>query len=152
MSFWIGRCLETMNACEFLNSVRVLDSRIRMKMNQVASLRDSLTSPASPFGQEKVSGSKNVGAMGNSVALIIDIDKDIERLREELAMRQKEILYLLDQIKPEYAGVLFSYYIEGKSTKEIGTSRFLSRRQIQRLLKAGTVQFQSALDKHYASM
>ena len=35
-----------MNACEFLNSVRVLDSRIRMKMNQVASLRDSLTSPA----------------------------------------------------------------------------------------------------------
>ena len=135
-----------MMAFDYLDSLRTIEIRIQIKTRQAQHLRDTMSSITAPMDKEQVSHTKNVSAMQDTMAMVLDIEEEISELRNQLTKRRREILIILDQMKPEYACVLSGKFVERRSTKEIGNMLFLSKRQIERRLKDALDAFQLILN------
>lgn len=134
------------DARKYLESIRAAKMRIQLKLKRVQDLRDSLTSLTVPLDHDQVSHSRNVDIMADTVALIKDMEREIDQQTCALLTAKKEAYQLLDQIQPDYASILTSYYFEQKSTDELARLMHMSRRQAQRNLSAAIDAFQSVLD------
>ena len=135
-----------MMAFDYLDSLRTIEIRIQIKTRQAQHLRDTMSSITAPMDKEQVSHTKNVSAMQDTMAMVLDIEEEISELRNQLTKRRREILIILDQMKPEYASVLSGKFVERRYTKEIGNMLFLSKRQIERRLKDALDAFQLILN------
>ena len=135
-----------MMAFDYLDSLRTIEIRIQIKTRQAQHLRDTMSNITAPMDKEQVSHTKNVSAMQDTMAMVLDIEEEISELRNQLTKRRREILIILDQMKPEYASVLSGKFVERRSTKEIGNMLFLSKRQIERRLKDALDAFQLILN------
>ena len=139
------------DAREYLESIRSLEIRIQMKIRQVKKLRDSLTSITAPMDKVQVTHTKNVGIMADTIAAIIDIENMIDQQTRELTIKKRDGISCLDRIQAQSANVLSGYYIEGKSTEQLGKELFLYRRQVQRRIKEAMVEFQLAMKQSSTS-
>lgn len=133
-------------AFDYLDSVRTIEIRIQIKTRQAQHLRDTMSNITAPMDKEQVSHTKNVSAMQDTMAMVLDIEEEISELRNRLTKRRREILIILDQMKPEYASVLSGRFIERKTTKELGNILYLSKRQIERRMKDALDTFQLILN------
>lgn len=135
-----------MKAFDYLDSLRTIEIRIQIKTRQAQHLRDTMSNITAPMDKEQVSHTKNVSAMQDTMAMVLDLEEEISDLKNTLRKRRKEILTILDQMKPEHASVLSGRFIEGKSTKELGSIMFLSMRQIELRLNDALEAFQLILN------
>ena len=134
------------DARQYLRSFRTKESQIQLKLEQIQRLKDRLLSTSASMDKEQVSHTKNVSAMQDTMAMVLDIEEEISELRNRLTKRRREILIILDQMKPEYASVLSGRFIERKTTKELGNILYLSKRQIERRMKDALDAFQLILN------
>lgn len=139
-----------MNARQYLKSLRNKESRIQIKMRQIQKLRDRLLSTSAPMDKEQVSHTTNVSVMADTIAMIVDMQKEVEAQTVEYLKQKWEAMKLMDQIKPESAEILIDRYFEGKTFTEIGKERFISGRQAQRREYAAIREFQRVLDSNQA--
>lgn len=135
-----------MKAFDYLDSLRTIEIRIQIKTRQARHLRDTMSNITAPMDKEQVSHTKNVSAMQDTMAMVLDLEEEISELKNTLMKRRKEILTILDHMKPEHANILSGRFIEGKSTKELGNIMFLSMRQIERRLNDALDVFQLILN------
>ena len=103
------------NAREYLESFRTDESRIELKLKQMQNLQDHLCSVSSFMVNEQVSHTRNVSVMADTMATIVDMQKEIDQQTSEIVKRKHEAYLLLDQIKPENAAILIDYYFEKKN-------------------------------------
>ncbi len=136
-----------MNARKYLKSIQVKESRIKIKMQQIQKLRDRLLSTSAPMDKEQVSHTTNVGVMADTIALIVDMQKEVDMQSAEYLKQKWEAMNLMDQIKPESAEILIDRYFEGKTFPEIGKERFITGRQAQRKEYTAIKEFQQVLDE-----
>ena len=134
-----------LKAFDYLDSIRVMKLRIQIKTRQAQQLRDTVSNITASMDEEHVSHTKNTSAMADAMVMILDLEEEISEMRNKLCKRRREILTILDRIKPEYAIVLSGYFIEGKSTKDLAIALYLSKRQVQRRLSNGLAEFQIIL-------
>ena len=139
------------DARKYLEGIRSTRRRIHMKMKRVQSLRESLTQITASMDKEQVSHTKNVGIMADTIAMIMDTEKEIQLQTKELVAAKEEANVLLEQIDPEYGSVLQAYYIEGEKIGEIVKELFISRRTVERRLNAGLDVFQAFLNLRESS-
>ena len=85
--------------------------------------------------------------MADTIAMMIDIEKEVDQQTSEYLKAKREALRLLERIKPESATILVERYFEGKTFIEIGKIIFVTERQAQRRCKAATREFQRVLDE-----
>lgn len=102
------------DARKYLESFRIQESRIQLKTEQVQSLQERLTSITAPMDKEQVSHTKNVGIMADTVAMIVDIQREIDQQTADLYRRKREAYQLLDQLHPAHERLLLDRYLEGK--------------------------------------
>ena len=136
-----------MKAFDFLDSIRTMEIRIQIKTRQAQHLRDTMSNITAPIDKEQVSHTKNVSALQDTMAMVLDIENEIKELRSIVAKRQKEVLTLLDRMNAENANVISCRFIEGKSLKELGKILFLSRRQTERRMNDALDEFQNLLNQ-----
>lgn len=136
-----------MNARKYLKSIQVKESRIKIKMQQIQKLRDRLLSTSAPMDKEQVSHTTNVGVMADTIAMIVDMQKEVDMQSAEYLKQKWEAMNLMDQIKPESAEILIDRYFEGKTFPEIGKERFITGRQAQRKEYTAIKEFQQVLDE-----
>ena len=135
----------------YLASIRAMGIRLQTKIQQVQRLRDSLRSITAALDQELVSHTKSVGAMADTIAMMIDIEKEADQQTSEYLKAKREALRLLERIKPESATILVERYFEGKTFIEIGKIIFVTERQAQRRCKEAIREFQRVLDEKDSS-
>lgn len=135
----------------YLASIRAMGIRLQTKIQQVQRLRDSLQSITASLDQEFVSHTKSVGAMADTIAMMIDIEKEVDQQTSEYLKAKREALRLLERIKPESATILVERYFEGKTFIEIGKIIFVTERQAQRRCKEAIREFQRVLDEKGSS-
>ena len=136
-----------MNARKYLESFQSIEAKIQIKIRRVQQLQESLTKLSSPMDNEPVSHTRNVAVMAETVAEIVDMEKEIDTQTAMLLSRKRYAYKLLDSISPANASILIEHYIEGASISEISKSRFLSARQICRKISDAVDEFQPILDK-----
>lgn len=136
------------DAYEYLSSIRAVEIRIQMKIDQVRHLRDRVNSiSAPPLDKDHVTHTKDPSVMQKTLAMIFDLEKEIDQQTFELMGKKQKTLCMLDQMHAESAQLLSCYYLEGQSTKDLGKTMFLSRRQVQRRLKEALREFQLILSR-----
>ncbi len=134
------------DAREYLESIKATKTCIQMKLDRVMSLRESLTSMSVPMDQENVTKTKNTSIMSQTIALIQDMESEIDQQARELYLIEQRAYQLLDQIQPENARILTDYYLKNLSTVELAKKMFVTRRHAQRKLRAALSEFQAVLD------
>jgi len=134
------------DAREYLNYFRIAESRIELKAKQIQSLQDRLLSLSPALDQEHVSHTKNVTVMADTIAIITDIQRDIDQQTSEIFQRKREAYQLLDQINPENAALLMDRYFNRKTILNISHSIHVTKRQTQRKLNDAIEEFQAVLN------
>ena len=134
----------TVNALEYLKSFRLAESRIQLKTRQVKDLQDRLLCISAPMDKEVVSHTPNVGVMADTIAMIVDLQKEIDQQAAIIIHQKRELFLLLDQIDPDYATV-------GKSFVEIGKIHGYERRWAKRRMSKAVAQLQEILDQQFVN-
>lgn len=134
------------DAREYLSYFRIAESRIELKAKQIQSLQDRLLSLSPVLDQEHVSHTKNVAVMADTIAIITDIQRDIDKQTSEIFQRKREAYQLLDQINPENAALLMDRYFNRKTILNISHSIHVTKRQTQRKLNDAIEEFQAVLN------
>lgn len=135
-------------ARQYLRSFRAKESQIKIKIEQIQRLKDRLLSTSAPMDQERVTHTTNVSVMADTIAMILDMQKEADTQASELLKEQRKALKLMEQIKPESSEILTARYFEGKTFPEIGQEKFITERQAQRKEKEAIREFQRVLDRN----
>lgn len=57
--------------------------------------------------------------MADTIAIIIDIQRDIDQQTSDVFQRKRKVYQLLDQISPENVAILITRYLDGKTVHGI---------------------------------
>jgi DNA-directed RNA polymerase specialized sigma subunit len=113
-----------MNAKEYLSQALWLDQRVNTKLEQLQILRDLSMKVSANLTVEKVAGGNNKkGHMENTVAKIVDLEKEIkEDLARSIAIKA-EIMNTISQVDDPIGQIILEMrYINGKGWDEISSS------------------------------
>ena len=137
-----------MTAKEYLSQAYWLDRRINSKLEQLSSLNDIATRSTSVMSDDVVSRTRNVHAMEDVIAKIVDMKAEVNAEIDRLVDLKRDIRELIAQIrKPEYRTLLELRYLGFRTwdviAEEMGFEprtiyRFHSNalRVIERLMRA----------------
>lgn len=110
-----------MTAREYLSEVQRLQTIIEQKQERIKEIRESVsTVRAVRFDLEKVQGGGHTDKIGEVVAKIVDLEKEVENDIINLMHRQHKItnqIHKLDNLN--YMKILFKRYIECKDFQTI---------------------------------
>ena len=109
-----------MDARQYLESLADARERIKLNKERVQKLHESLTTLSAPMDKEQVSHTKNVAVMADTIARIIDMEKEIDKQTEALYGMQQQARIYLNMLKPMNARVLTLHYIDGMLYENIG--------------------------------
>ena len=79
-----------MDAKKYLKSFETEESLLQLKIRQLQGIQNRLKSLTTPMGKEVVSHTPNVGTMSETVALLIDMQQEIDLLTMAIMQRKRE--------------------------------------------------------------
>lgn len=135
-----------MNARDYLESLQEDSERIQIKQEQVQRLHESLTALSVPTDKEQVSHTKNVTVLADTVAQIVDMEKEIDQQLELLYQKQRQARAFFSQLKPKYEKILIERYINRKQIEELMDELCFSRTDAFRQIAAAINALQQFLD------
>jgi DNA-directed RNA polymerase specialized sigma subunit len=121
-----------MNAKEFLQQVRLCDTQINNKLEEVANLKDMVLNVTSSLGGEVVSGgSHSQDKLGDAVAKIVTLEGDINKLIDSYINKKNYIRSVVDRLKnSDQIDVLYKRYFCYKTWEEIACEMHMSYRNV----------------------
>ena len=110
-----------MKAKEYLSQAIRLDHRISSRLEQLENLKALAMRVATNLTQEKVSGGRNIrGPFENTMAKIIDLEKEINQEVDQFIELKQEIMDTICQVEDVHSQlVLEKRYISGKSWGDV---------------------------------
>ena len=135
------------DAREYLQSFRKKESKLQLKLKQLHYLQGKLYSISLPAEQEHVIHTKNVSVMADTIAIIVDMQREINQQTYEIMQKKHEAYMLLDKIKPENAALLLDHYFDGETILSISQRIQKTKRQTQRRMNNAVAEFQAALNE-----
>ena len=134
------------DAREYLMYFKKAEAIIELKVKQLQNLQDRLSCISAPLEKEQVSHTRNVAILADTIAMVVDMQKEIDRQTNEVVKRKREAYSLMDRIKPESASILIDHYFNGMSLMTISKSIHLTKRTVQRKLNDAIIEFQGILN------
>lgn len=119
------------DAKEYLNQVRLLDTRINNKLEELSRLRAMVTKITTTLKADVVGGGGNQDKVGDAVARIVDLQREINEAVDDYVDRSREIAATIDQIADaDQLAVLHKRYFEYKKWEEIACEMFMTYRNV----------------------
>lgn len=107
-------------AQEFLRQVRLYDIHINNKLEEKARLKALALKITSSWGGEHVSGSGNQDKLGDAVAKIVDMEKEIDRAVDAFIEKKNEVNAVLQKIQnPDQLDLLYKVYIQFETLEQV---------------------------------
>ena len=108
-----------MTTAKYLSQIKEFDIKIDRKIAEKNRLREIATSTGGMNDGERVKSSTKRDQLGETVAKIIDTEKEIDKLIDVYVAKKQTIINQIDQIEDmnEYE-ILHLYFIDGYTLKE----------------------------------
>lgn len=104
-----------MEAKIYLQQIAKDDKLIQNKWVEIYQLRCLATSVTAPMGTEPVQKSSVSDKVGNTVAKIVDLEAEINRMIEKFIDDKQERIAVIEQIDDELQyTILHKHYVQGK--------------------------------------
>lgn len=123
-----------MGAKEYLQQVRKLDILIGRKIEQRDSLRADTVRITAHSEGERVKSSGNLMRLSDTIAKIIDLEKEIDADIDKLVNLKKEIISVIDSIDhSEMIDLLYRRYLKYEKWEKIAVEMNYNIRWVYRL-------------------
>ena len=122
------------DAKEYLQNIRLLDSRINHSLAELADLEDMVLRITPVWRDDVISSSGSYDKLGDTVAKICDLKTQINKDIDTYVDLKREALNKLKKVeKTEYYDILHKRYVEYQSLEQIAVSMNYTYRWIRRL-------------------
>lgn len=135
------------NARQYLEKILEAEERIKLKQEQIQHLHESLTSLSAPMDKEQVSKTKNVAVMSDTIARILDMEKEVDSQMERLLHIRQQAQRHFDMLAPQDTRLLTARYIQGESIQAMMSRFHYSRATTFRRLADATDHLQQLFEK-----
>ena len=144
----------TITTKAYLQSIEELDKRIESKLVDKYQLETMATSITVSNDTERVQSSSEKDRMANTVAKIIDLEKEIDILVDSFIDRRRHIISQIDAMEnPTYIQVLSLRYIGKRTLDDIAISLGnKSRRHADRVHGRALQEFERLYGEEYAEI
>ena len=137
-----------MTAEEYLDQVKKLDHQISVQLDVLSSLRDMALKVTSVMQEDVVSRTRDPHQFDGIMAKIVDLEKEIDAIVDELVDHKRDVARLILKIEdPQIQDVLHLYYIGYRSWKEIADMKHISKRTVYRCRDAGLKRIEELLSE-----
>ena len=122
---------EKNSAKEFLQQVRLCDTHIANKLDELAHLKGMVLKVTSSMKPDMVSGSHSQDKLGDAVAKIIDLEDEINRAVDAFVDKKKEVSAVIDRITdPDQLAVLYKRYFNYEAWEQIACEMHMTYRNV----------------------
>lgn len=141
-----------MTTIEYLSQIKEYDIRIDRKIAEKTRLREIACSTGGIADIEKVKSSAKQDKLGETIAKILDAEKEIDRIIDIYVAKKQMIINQIDQIEEiEQYDVLHLSYVDGYSIKECAKIKDCSARKISDLRTKAINTFEKKFGKLYCA-
>lgn len=136
---------------EYLNSIQTYEKRIEIKTMELCRLKTMSNNVRKSNLDERVqNNTQSKDSVGDAVAKIIDLEKNVDSVVDEFIRKRNEIIKKLDGMKNvQYYQVLSLKYINNKTYKEIAELLGCSIMQINRIRQKAILEFEKMYGNDY---
>lgn len=137
-----------MDAVDYLNQVKMCDTRIKNKMLEKEQWFTLATKTTCPTEGERVQSSGNPDKMSDAVAKMIEIDKEIDRMIDSFVDLKQEVIRTIEQVDdPMLYDVLHMIYIQYIKPSEVAVYLNFTYQWTNELHNRGLEEVQTIIDK-----
>ena len=112
-----------LSAKQYLLSIKQLERAIRLKKEEIEELRTLASSITIKTGEEPVQTSGTSDKVGNIVAKIVDLQRELEDSASAYLDKRAECIALLDKIQDiDEREVLYRRYVQDMKWEEVGNA------------------------------
>lgn len=116
---------------EYLQQVRLYDSHISTKLEDLQRLKEMVTKITPTLKDNVVSGGGNQDKLGDAIAKIIDLEAEIDRDIDRYVAAKQEISATLDKLTdPDQLQVLHMRYVQYMTWEQIACEMNMSYRNV----------------------
>ena len=134
----------------YLGQIRHLDNVIENRIREMSRLRERITSISSEIKGERVQSSSSKDRVGDAVAKLVDLEREIDGLVDRFIDQKRVISEQLESLSdPDYYQILYLRYVERKSFCEISCDMDRPERTIKRIHDRGMDEFESRYGTTY---
>lgn len=117
---------------EMLKSIKLYDTHINNKLEEVAALRDMITKITATLRDDASLGGGNNDKVGAAVAKIVDLENEINEAVDRYVDRKREIDAIVERVtNADQLRVLHKLYYEYKSWGRIAEEMHMTERNAQ---------------------
>lgn len=143
--------MKTLSAKQYLEQLKVIDTKINQKMEELDNLMINATSTgAIDYSKDRVQTSpRNTQEM--KICKYVDLDKEINREIDEFVdIKRKVIKEIQDLNVDHYVKILFKVYVQYKTIKDTAIEIGMSYQYVRELHKKALIAFEERYsDLHY---
>lgn len=139
-----------MNTKAYLNQIKRLDMMINNKLAEIYRLKNMASGIFISTDSERVQASGNKDHLGNTVAKIIDLERETDKLIDILFDKRNNIIKQIDSLSnSDYYQILALRYVNYDTFNDISDKTGWSIRQVFRLHGEALQEFEKAFGQSY---
>lgn len=139
-----------MTTKEYLNQVDRLNRMIDNKLSEIYQLKTLVCSISVATNSEKVKSSLSQDKMGDTIAKIVDMEKEADNMIDKMLDIKQKIVSQIESIKDtNYYDVLCCRYIKRMTFEKISEKLHYSKMQVIRIHEKALEQFENQFGKEY---
>ena len=136
-----------MHAKEFLESIQILNSKIKAKQEEIVTLNSLLYKVNQEMNPDRVQTSRNLDPFASTIAKICDMQAELNNMIDEYVEKLQNVIDVLEQVKDvhEY-DLLHMKYIQNMSWSQIAGVWDVSYTWVHMIKKRAWMTVQAILD------
>ena len=135
---------------QYLGQLERLDKMIQNKLSEIYQLKTMAGSVTVSNNSERVQTSADKDRLGNTIAKIVDLEKETDRLIDSFIDKRNHIIEQIDGMEDvNMYHVLSSRYVGKKTFDEIAAEMNYSRMQINRIHGKALIAFEKLYGHEY---
>lgn len=139
-----------MDTKQYLNQIERLDKQIQNKLSEIYQLKTMACSVNVSSDGDKVQTSPNKDRLGSTVAKIVDLEKETDKLVDEFVDKRNHIIGQIDGMEDvDYYHILSLRYVTRDTFENISEKTGWSKRHVLRMHGQALLAFEKKYGEEY---
>lgn len=139
-----------MDTKQYLNQIERLDKQIQNKLSEIYQLKTMACSVNVSSDGDKVQTSPNKDKLGSTVAKIVDLEKETDKLVNEFVDKRNHIIGQIDGMEDvDYYHILSLRYVTRDTFENISEKMGWSKRHVLRMHGQALLAFEKKYGEEY---
>lgn len=142
-----------METKQYLNQIERLEKQIQNKLSEIYQLKTMACSVTVSKETDRVQTSPDKDRLGSTVAKIVDLEKETDKLVDEFVDKRNHIIGQIDSMENvDYYHILSLRYVSRNTFDDIANKTGWSIRQTFRIHGQALVEFEKEYGAEYKSL